>query len=164
MTNVFHNTDDVAEVGAAWFDRLKAEAVASDRKSARLCLHASADDPLHEMVIVFHKDIVVRPHRHRRKSESYHMIFGELDIVLFDDSGRPSRLVAMGERGSGRTHIYRLSAPIWHSVIVRSEFAAIHEVTNGPFRPEENEYAPWAPDGGAALRSFLADARRALAH
>ena len=74
------------------------------------------------------------------------MIFGELDIVLFDDNGRPTRLISMGDLASGKTLVYRQSSPIWHSVIIRSEYAAIHEVTNGPFRVEENEFAPWSPE------------------
>jgi cupin fold WbuC family metalloprotein len=160
---VFYNEDDVAEVGTEWYGKLKRHAFEADQKRARLCLHRSPDDLLHEMLIVFHRDTLIRPHRHRGKSESYHVIFGELDIVLFSDDGQPQRLVSMGSLASGKSHVYRLDAPIWHSVIVRSEYAAIHEVTNGPFRIEENEFAPWAPEEPAALREFL-DSSAETAH
>ena len=83
------------------------------------------------MIIVFHRGAVIRPHRHRGKTESYHIIFGELDIVRFDDEGLPTRIVSMGKLASGKTLVYRQNRPIWHSVIIRSEYAAIHEVTNG---------------------------------
>ena len=159
---VFHSIDDIAEVTPDWYDRLKANALGAKRKRSRLCLHHSDDDLLHEMIIVFHRDAVIRPHRHQHKSESYHMIFGELDIVLFDDDGRPTRLVCMGDLASGKTLVYRQSKPIWHSVIIRSEYAAIHEVTNGPFRVEENEFAPWSPEDDSELRVFLDNALRAL--
>jgi cupin fold WbuC family metalloprotein len=154
--SVFHSTDDIAEVGADWFERLKRHAFEADMKRARLCLHHSLDDPLHEMIIVFHWDALIRPHRHRNKSESFHVIFGELDILLFDEHGQLVRIVNMGDAESGKTPIYRLSAPLWHTVLIRSEYAAIHEVTNGPFRVEENEFAPWAPEEPEALRRFLA--------
>ncbi len=156
--SVFYSTDHVAEVGEDWYATLKRYAYEANQKRARLCLHHSAEDPLHEMIIVFHRDTLVRPHRHRKKSESFHVIFGELDIILFDEDGNPTRLISMGERGSGKTQIYRLSSPIWHSVFVRTEYAAIHEVTNGPFRAEESEFAPWAPDRPEALRPFLRNA------
>jgi hypothetical protein len=52
-------------------------------------------------------------------------------------------MVSMGDAVSGKSYVYRLSSPIWHSVSVRSEYAAIHEVTNGPFRAEEDEFAEW---------------------
>jgi cupin fold WbuC family metalloprotein len=152
---VFYNADEVAEVSPEWYDKLKSCAFKATKKRARLCLHHSTNDPLHEMIIVFHRDAVVRPHRHRGKTESYHMIFGELDIVLFDDNGRPVRIIRMGDLASGKTLVYRLGRPFWHSVIIRSEFAAIHEVTNGPFRLEENEFAPWSPEEDQELRTFL---------
>jgi cupin fold WbuC family metalloprotein len=152
---VFYNTDDIAEVSPDWYERLKLNALGAKRKRSRLCLHRGDDDVLHEMIIVFHRDAVVRPHRHRGKTESYHIIFGELDIVLFDDDGRPTRIVSMGDLASGKTLVYRQSTPIWHSVIIRSEYAAIHEVTNGPFRVEENEFAPWSPEEDNQLRAYL---------
>lgn len=154
-TAVFYNEQNVAEVGTEWYEKLKHHALEADQKRARLCLHKSPDDLLHEMLIVFHRDTLIRPHRHAGKTESYHMVFGELDIVLFGDDGRPIRLIPMGTLASGKAHVYRLNAPIWHSVIVRSEYAAIHEVTNGPFKVEENEFAPWAPEEPATLRQFL---------
>ncbi len=162
---VFYNEEDVAEIGAEWYEKLKRSAFEADQKRARLCLHKSPDDLLHEMLIVFHRDTLIRPHRHKGKTESYHVIFGELDIVLFSDSGQPERIVSMGSLASGKSHVYRLNAPVWHSVIIRSEYAAIHEVTNGPFRVEENDFAPWAPEEPTALRAFLdksVDAARAL--
>lgn len=161
-SNVFHDSLDIAEVGPGWYEKLKRHALEAKMKRARLCLHHTDDDPLHEMLIVFHRDAVTRPHRHRNKTESYHMIFGELDIVLFDDNGKPVRLIHMGDLASGKTHIYRMNRPIWHSVIIRSEFAAIHEVTNGPFRVEENEFAPWAPEQPEQIRTFLENSVKGL--
>lgn len=155
MPNVFHSSGDIAEVGAEWYRKLKKCAVEATQKRARLCLHNSPDDALHEMIIVFHRDGVIFPHRHRVKTESFHVIFGELDIVLFNEDGSPIRVVRMGPLASGKTHIYRLSAPIWHAVILRTEYAAIHEVTNGPFRPEEEDIAPWAPRRPDELKLFL---------
>lgn len=159
---VFHNAEPVVEVGEDWLERLKAAAAAAETRRARLCLHPAGDDPLHEMIIVFHRDTLVAPHRHLRKSESFHALFGEIDVLLFDDQGAPVRRVSLGPPGSGRSTVYRLQAPLWHSVLVRSEFAAIHEVTNGPFDPAEAETAPWAPAAGEALRRFLSKADAAL--
>jgi cupin fold WbuC family metalloprotein len=161
---VFYSADDVAEVSPEWYEKLKSCALEATKKRARLCLHHSTDDALHEMIIVFHRDAIVRPHRHRGKTESYHMIFGDLDIVLFDDAGRPMRIINMGDLASGKTLVYRLSRPFWHSVIIRSEFAAIHEVTNGPFHLEENEFAPWSPEEDTELRTFLDRSVNMLLH
>jgi cupin fold WbuC family metalloprotein len=155
-TSVFFNDSSIIEVNSDWYEKLKRHAFEADQKRARLCLHHSPDDPLHEMIIVFHRDAVVRPHRHLTKTESFHIIFGELDIVLFDECGNMTRVVQMGDLASGKTNVYRLTGGMWHSVIVHTEYAAIHEVTNGPFRLEENDFAPWAPAEPEALRAFLA--------
>jgi len=153
---IFHNSQDITEVGREWYEKLERHANDAPNRQARLCLHHSPDDPLQEMIIVLHRDAVVRPHRHRRKVETYHLIYGDIVVVLFDDEGRPTRLVHMGDSGTDKTHVYRLAAPIWHSVIIRSQYAGIHEITNGPFRAEEREFAPWAPADEAELRAFLA--------
>jgi len=153
---IFHNTQDIAEIGREWYEKLKRHALDAPNRQARLCLHHSPDDALQEMIIVLHRDAVVRPHRHRRKVETYHVIFGDIIVLLFDDLGQPIRLVRMGDAGTEKTHVYRLAAPIWHSVVIRSEFAAIHEITNGPYRAEEREFAPWAPADEGELRAFLA--------
>ena len=153
--SVFYNPDVVIEVGKGWYEKLMRSAYEADMKRARLCLHHNPEDPLHEMVIVFHRDTLVRPHRHHGKSESFHVIFGELDVILYDDHGRPVQAVRLGCPGSGKSLMYRLSGPLWHSVVVHSEYAAIHEVTNGPFRPEESDFAPWAPTDPLLLRQFL---------
>jgi cupin fold WbuC family metalloprotein len=163
MSNaVFHNRDDIVEVGEGWLERLKDSARKTELRRARLCLHKSDADPLHEMIIVFHRDTLIRPHRHLNKSESFHLIFGELDIVFFDNDGKPIRRVSMGETPKEKTRVYRLASPAWHSVMVLSEFAAIHEVTNGPFQQEESEFAPWAPAEPNCLRVFLENAHASL--
>ena len=159
---VFYTSDDIVEVGPEWYDTLKENAYTAMKKRSRLCLHHSAEDALHEMIIVFHHEALIPPHRHHGKTESFHIIFGELDVLLFDDDGRPTRIISMGDYASGKPHVYRMNAPIWHSVIIRSEYAAIHEVTNGPFRVEDADYASWAPEPDAALREFLAEAANSL--
>lgn len=159
---IFHNTHDIAEVGRDWYEKLKRHASEAPNKQARLCLHHSPNDPLQEMIIVLHRDAVIRPHRHRGKVETYHLIFGEIVVVLFDKKGQPIRLVSMGELVSGKTNVYHLAAPIWHSVIIGTEYAGIHETTNGPFRTDEREFAPWAPANETELRAFLARAVKGL--
>ncbi len=147
----------IIEITPALLAQVKQAAAREPLRRARLCLHSGPEDRLHEMVIAFCRDSYVRPHRHRGKNESFHMIEGELDVVFFDDSGRVARRVRMGPADSGRTVIYRLSNDQWHTVVVRTETAVVHETTNGPFDPQENEFAPWSPEPGerAAVARFM---------
>jgi cupin fold WbuC family metalloprotein len=111
MQNVFHNTDDFAQVGPDWIERLKSVARQSEQRRARLCLHRSNDDRLHEMIIALCSDCLFQPHRHPNKSESFHMIEGRVAIVIFDDAGTPLRSLLLTPPGQGGLLCYRMCTP-----------------------------------------------------
>jgi cupin fold WbuC family metalloprotein len=133
-------------------------------RRSRLCAHPGPDDRLHEMFILLDGGTYVRPHRHRGKSESFHVVEGELDVVLFHGDGTVRDVVRMGEYATGKTFYYRLADDLFHTVVVRSKHALIHETTNGPFERSDTGFAPWAPEeheAGAAeyLRALHAETR-----
>jgi cupin fold WbuC family metalloprotein len=131
-------------------------ATRSPRKRARLCAHPTPTDALHEMLICLARGTYVRPHRHAGKSESFHIIEGELDVVLFDDAGNIRDVIELGPYQSGRVFFYRLMEPCFHTVLVKTPYAFFHETTNGPFDPADTEFAEWAPpEGSAAVEEFL---------
>ena len=161
---VFYADEAVVRVDQRDITDLVAEADPMPRRRTRLCAHRSAEDRLHEMLIVHHRDAYVRAHRHLGKAESMHIIQGETDLVLFDDAGVVTEVITMGEFGSGRPFYYRMSDAIYHSLIIRSEWLVFHEVTSGPLRREESEFAPWAPadEDSAAVTAFLASVEEQL--
>src|SRR5262249_24352537 len=118
---------------------------ATPRRRARLCAHRNTDDALHEMIIVLDRATYVRPHRHCAKSESFHVVEGLLNVVLFDDSGGGLDVIRMGDYASGRQFYYRLTEPVYHTVLIESDLAVIRETTNGPFVRQQTEFAAWAP-------------------
>jgi len=134
-------TADQSDIG--YFKQLS---VQNPRKRARLCAHLNEADLLHEMLIVLEKSTYVRPHKHPGKSESTHIIEGLVDVVLFDDDGRIKRVISMGDYTSGKTFYYRMEAPIFHTLVIRSEVLVFHETTNGPFDREATFFAPWSPE------------------
>jgi cupin fold WbuC family metalloprotein len=89
---------------------------------------------------------------------------GVLDVVIFRDDGSVREVVSMGDGASGSNFYYRLAEPAYHTVVLRSDLVVFHETTNGPFRREETETAPWAPPEGNAeqARQYLADLDRQL--
>jgi len=119
--------------------------IRSARKRARLCAHDDAADPIHEMLICLARETYVRPHRHAKKSESFHIIEGELDVVLFENDGAIRDVIRMGPYRAGHVFFYRLNESRFHTVLVNSPHALIHETTNGPFNPDETEFATWSP-------------------
>lgn len=158
MQNVFHNTEDIIAVGTEWLPRLRQAADQSPLRRARLCLHRDNQAAVHEMLIAFCRDSLVRPHRHFDKSESFFMLEGSVTVLVFDDGGCRISRTDLGPLGTGLPFMYRIDGPAWHALVPLSEYAVVHEVTKGPFRQDDGSFAPWAPAEGPDLARFLVSA------
>jgi len=145
---VFIAEDSIVRLGGEEIAFLKQQAQISPRKRARICAHKSNDDALHEMVIAISADSYIHPHRHIGKAESFHIIDGEVDVAVFDNNGMLSDVIQLGPPGSGRSFYYRLSHSAFHTLLIRSDFLVVHEVTNGPFDRDQTVLAPFAPNEG----------------
>ena len=154
---VFYNLTPSVGVSRQYVSFLKEAALETGRRRSRLCTHGAPEGPLHEMFIVHERDTYVRPHKHLAKSESLHIIEGSADLILFEEDGRITRVVPMGDYRSGRPFYYRIAPSCYHSLVIRSELLVFHETTTGPFRREAMAFAPWAPDesDAAELAAYL---------
>ena len=154
---VLYSADRIVRVSQEDIEFLKSAARKNKRERIRLCGHRSTDDTVHEMLIVHTRATYVRPHKHFGKSESFHVIEGTADIVVFDDLGSVVDVVPMGLGGTGRNFFYRLSEPAFHTLLITSDYFVFHETTSGPFKREETHFAPWAPDEAdeTSVRKFV---------
>lgn len=143
---VLHSDEKIVRVSADDIETLRAALTQSTRGRSRICAHRDSANTLHEMIITLSRCSYIRPHRHFGKCESFHMIEGELDVVIFDENGQITDVVRMGPYGAGRCFFYRMADPLFHTVLVRTETVIFHETTNGPFVREDTEFAEWAPD------------------
>lgn len=130
----------------AHIEDLKQRASASPLQRARILAHGSPQAPLHEMLIVQTQAVYVRPHRHHNKAESLHVIDGAARIVFFDDAGTIEETIDVAPAASGAPFYLRTATPRWHTQLVLSPYFVFQEVTAGPLRSEDTEFAPWAPD------------------
>jgi cupin fold WbuC family metalloprotein len=158
MPAVIQAQGEIASVGPAEIAQLKAAAAAEPLRRARINLHPASTDRLHEMIIAFWADSFVPPHRHLDKSESFHVIEGEVDVVFFSDEGAVTQVLSLAPPGSAKPFAYRLNGKAWHSVIPRSPQVVLHETTNGPFIRGGMDLPAWAPKftDAAAGREWLA--------
>jgi cupin fold WbuC family metalloprotein len=164
---VFVAVDPIVRLGTEELAFLKRQAAQSPRKRARICAHKTNDDALHEMLIAISATSYIHPHRHVGKSESFHIVEGEVDVVVFDDDGSIVDVIELGPAGSRRKFFYRLSESAFHTLLIRSDFLIVHEVTNGPFARDKTVLAPFAPqeDQVEAAREYIARvAQRASRH
>lgn len=149
--------DPIVGVGRSDIDLLKARARANERRRIRLCIHRDVEEPLHEMLIVHTRDTYVRPHKHVLKTESFHIIEGSAELFVFDEDGTIRESIALGEYGSGQHFYYRLTEPVFHTLLILSDVLVFHETAPGPFRRADIVLAPWAPEEGnvKAVEAFL---------
>ena len=162
---VLYAVDPIVRVNRQDISELIRKASGNARNRIRICSHRTAQDRLHEMLIVHTRETYVRPHKHLGKSESFHVIEGEVDVVIFDEEGAVADAIRMGSYESGKTFYYRIADPLYHTLLIRSDVIVFHEATNGPFRPEDMIFAPWEPDANdvAAQKEFLKRVERDVA-
>ena len=122
------------------FEFLKGKAEIHESKKARICLHQNDSDKVNEMIICTYKGAYVRPHMHMEKSESYHVIEGTFSLILFDNSGKITKVI-----DAIKNNIIKVPCALWHTMIVTSKYCIMHEVTNGPFDADNTIFADWSP-------------------
>jgi len=142
---VFVSRDSIVRWSDEEIAFIKRQARISPRKRARICAHKTDEDALHEMVIAISAASYIHPHRHLGKSESFHVVEGEVDVAVFDDAGEIADVIQLGVPGSGRCFYYRLSESRFHTLLIRTDILVVHEVTNGPFARDQTVLAPFAP-------------------
>jgi len=115
-----------------------------------------------EMPIAFMKGSYVRPHRHLGKSESFHVIEGELSVKYFDENGKEADRVALSASDLGKRFYFWGERENWHTVLIESEYAFIRETTTGPYEYDDRLLAPWASAEGEPhqIQKFLAELRK----
>ena len=142
---VFYCGDGIVKVRRDDIYELKKFARETPRKRSRLCAHKDIESSLHEMLIIHEKGIYIRPHKHLGKSESFLIIEGQADIVIFSEDGTILDLIEMSDYSGGKIFYYRLSDALFHTVFIKSEVVVFHETTNGPFCREDTVFAEWSP-------------------
>lgn len=163
---VYYSGEPIVSVTREDLAWLKECAAKNPRTRVRLCAHRDLQDRVHEMLIVFRKGTYVRPHKHLDKTESFHVVEGTADLVLFKDDGAIAQVRKLGDPASGASFFLRNEATGYHTLVVRSEYFVFHETTNGPFNRDGSVPAPWAPDdrdlaaGAAYLARMSEEAER----
>lgn len=142
---VFVADEHIVSVGRKEMDLLKRTVHETDRKRVRLCAHKDIENTLHEMFVVYMSMTYVKPNKHIGKDESLHILEGEADFIFFDEAGKITAVIPLGDYNSGRQFYIRVPSFVYHTIIMKSEMLVIHEVTPGPFRREDTVWAPWAP-------------------
>jgi len=130
-------------------------AAASPRRRMNHNFHAGPADNPHRFLNVLLRGTYIRPHRHSAppKAETFLVLEGIADALLFDDRGAISARYSLGaQTPEGRLWGIDLPPGVWHTVVPRTERAVCFEVKPGPWEPAtDKEFAPWAPPEDSPL-------------
>lgn len=133
--NIIRDNSEIFFLEKEKIDELKSIALKHPLKRSRICLHKSDDDIVHEMIIVAHKSSNLEAHRHPiDKPESYHVIEGELKVVIYSDDKKIKETKLLYSDRHPR--MYRIKGNVWHQPMAMSEWVIYHEVATGPFIKE----------------------------
>lgn len=116
------------------------------RNRVRFCTHADKNEVIQEMYIIHPRHAYVRPHLHVNKPESMLVLEGEVDFITFATNGSISDIIRMGDYNSGDPFYNSMRDATYHTLLIRSEWLAFLEFTQGPFRREDTIFAPWSPE------------------
>ena len=142
---VYIASDEIVHFDYSYVGFIRECALQNSRGRARICAHKKPTDTLHEMLIGIRSDSYIRPHRHEKKVESFHLVEGAADIVILKDDGEISDII---ELGPDRNFYYRLDTARYHTLLINSPILVIHEITNGPFDPIQSDLASFSPPEG----------------
>lgn len=143
-------TEGLVTINKGVIDLLIQESKKRDYCNARICLHTSPSEDLHNMVILQSNRNYYRPHKHLDKCETYQIIKGEMAFFIFNEEGVVTKIEILSAE---KNNLVRVGKNIWHVSIPLTEQVIFHESRNGPFLNGDSIFANWAPDGSDVQRS-----------
>lgn len=117
----------------------------SVRRRVHYNIHNDLREPVQRLAIALLKGTYIPPHKHilEKQWEFFHIIEGNLKLVIFSDSGQVTQSLCIGE--CSRVFGIQIPPGVIHSLVCLSERAMIFEWKQGPFNQEQAKYTlPWA--------------------
>tara|TARA_A100000164_G_C21797411_1_gene718944 strand:+ start:141 stop:644 length:504 start_codon:yes stop_codon:yes gene_type:complete len=147
MKNIVQNKSIIATYNSKIISKLKKMADTSESQRSRAIIHLNRNSKINEMIIVLKKNSYLRPHSHpNKKTETYHVIEGRMNVCIFDRYGKIIKVVKMGNIKSGLEFYYRMNKTIFHMPMAISNYCVYHEIYSGPFvKNKDVNYCDWSP-------------------
>jgi len=153
----------IKTITAARLTALATTAKSAARLRTNLNLHDSPDAPVQRLFVSTEPETYIRPHRHPRanKWELFVVLRGEIDLLIFSDSGKLLERINMSPTA---TQAVEIPAGTWHSYACKQPGTLALEVKEGPYIPTpEPDFAPWSPaEGSEESSAYLAWMRETL--
>ena len=140
---------EVKLISGSLFDMVAALATASPRLRMNYNFHSGSADNPHRFLNVLLHGTYIRPHRHLAppKSESFLVLEGMADVIVFDDEGAITARHRLGtETPEGHLWGVDIAPGVWHTILARTSRVVCFEVKPGPWvAANDKEFGSWAP-------------------
>jgi cupin fold WbuC family metalloprotein len=140
---------EVKLISASLFNKVAALAEASPRLRMNYNFHSDPAANPHRFLNVLLRGTYIRPHRHLvpPKSESFLVLEGNADVIIFDDNGAIGARYRLGKESlEGQLWGVDISPGVWHTILARTRRVVCFEVKPGPWAAtNDKEFASWAP-------------------
>ena len=152
---VFQSVADYYVVSQQDIEFLKNDCLTNAKKRSRINCHSTNDCLVHEMIVCLHKSTEIAVHAHQDKSESFHVLHGNLAVVLFENQ-LPKVKEIIYLSSDSFISFYRLNDCLYHLVVPLTEFCVFHETTQGPFVQGDALVPSWAssPEGACIIEKL----------
>lgn len=148
-------------VNDALIDRTITRARDAPHRRARVLLHPGQEDSLHEMLIALPRESCDVPHINFKSGKSFHIVRGEMAVMLFADDGSEVLPCRLGALPSDSRRMVRLNRPYWHTIIPLTDYVVFIETIIGPFTG--NRFTEWSPNPDSAEWGGFVASLRAIA-
>ena len=140
---VYSSQGPLVRISSSEIDFLQDAAENSPSRKARMLLHGSPDNDLHEMLIVHSFGQYIQPHINLDSAKSFLVLDGEMVVALFNNEGAISNYVKLGASKSASAFFLRLEDPVFQTVVPVTTTVTFLETVKGPHT--QTHYAPFAP-------------------
>lgn len=158
---VFESSANPVTVDQNQIAKLVLAAKQAENGRARLILHPSRTDSLHEMVIALPPRSFDHPHINDRSGKSFLALSGDFCVVTFHDDGEIENAIILSAKGHFGAKMVRLGKPTWHTIIPLDRDCVFLETILGPFTG--NRFLPTCPNPSEEAFRLFADRARKFA-
>ncbi|GHT72040.1 hypothetical protein AGMMS50239_41380 [Bacteroidia bacterium] len=130
---------EIQLINQSLLDQTSEKAKSSERLRMNHNFHKDFNDPVNRMLNTLEPGTVIPIHRHLHpyKNETFIILRGELDVLLYKDDG--SLLDCITLNASKGNYGIDIPGNVWHSLNVKESGTVIFEVKQGPFSPISQE-------------------------
>jgi cupin fold WbuC family metalloprotein len=151
----------VQTITDALINSVAGRAAASPRRRMNHNFHPDHQANPHRFLNVLLQGTYIQPHRHIHppKSETFLVLEGEAEVLIFTPEGQIVERHILGRQTpEGRLWGVDLAPGIWHTVRALTDRVVCFEVKPGPWEPaSDKDFAPWAPrEDSPAAAAYLA--------